>query len=229
MSTTATSFQAYQVHMHDTSKSIQSLNLLNNLSLTTIPIPIAGPNEVIIRIRAVALNFRDLLVLSDLYGLPTQNGITPCLDASGTIHSAGPGSKWHDQIGTKVIVALTKDWVDGDVAALNFLNVLGAAGKNGTLSQYVVLDDGFLVRAPHNLSFEEAATLGCAGGTAWNILTSVTVEKGTTVVTQGTGGVSCFVIQVRDNPHLLSRWFHSSTVCKLISTHSLQLQWEPKS
>jgi NADPH:quinone reductase-like Zn-dependent oxidoreductase len=196
MASTATLSQAYQVHLVDTTRALQSPTLLNNLSLANVPIPTPGPNSVVLRVRAVALNFRDLLVLSDNYALPTTPGIVPCLDAAGEIYSAGLGSRWQSGIGTKVIVALSKDWVDGDVAAWRLENVLGATGVDGTLAQFVVLHDDFLVRAPRNISFEEAATLSCAGGSATNILSSVAVNQGSTILTQGTGGVSCFVIQV---------------------------------
>jgi NADPH:quinone reductase-like Zn-dependent oxidoreductase len=89
---------------------------------------------------------------------------------------------------------------------VKFENVLGAGTVNGTLAQYIVLDDGWLVEAPKNLTFEEAATLGCAAGTAINVLSSVPIGKGTTVVTQGTGGVSCFAIQV-EVPHFILPMF----------------------
>lgn len=78
-----------------------------------------------------------------------------------------------------------------------FETTRGGAGVDGLLAQYVVVEDPWLVRAPKNFSFEEAAALPCAGATAMNVLTSIPVGKGTTVVAQGMGGVSCFVIQVR--------------------------------
>lgn len=73
---------------------------------------------------------------------------------------------------------------------------MGAGETNGTLAQYVVVEDPWVVRAPKNLTFEEAAALPGAAGTAINVLESVKINKGTTVVTQGTGGVSCAAIQV---------------------------------
>ena len=75
-------------------------------------------------------------------------------------------------------------------------NTLGAGDADGTLAQYAVVEDPWVVRAPKNLGWEEAAALPGAAGTAVNVLESVPVGKGTVVVTQGTGGVSCFVIQV---------------------------------
>ena len=75
-------------------------------------------------------------------------------------------------------------------------NIIGGGTSNGTLSQFVVVPDQWVIRAPKNLSFEEAAALPGAAGTAVNVLESVHIGKGTTVVSQGTGGVSCAVIQV---------------------------------
>lgn len=107
-------------------------------------------------------------------------------------------------------------------------NTLGAGDCNGTLTQYIVVEDEWLIKAPSNLSFEESAALPVAGGTAMNVLTSVQVKKGTTVLTQGTGGVSCFVIQVCDSPFFALRtpllgnsWLNG----KLSSS---QQQWEPQ-
>jgi NADPH:quinone reductase-like Zn-dependent oxidoreductase len=96
-----------------------------------------------------------------------------------------------------VILLTNRDWIDGDVEVVSVENSLGAGTANGTLTQYIVVQDPWVIRAPKNLSFEEAAALPGAAGTAMNVLQSISVGKGTTVVTQGTGGVSCAVIQVR--------------------------------
>lgn len=89
-------------------------------------------------------------------------------------------------------------------------NTLGAGDTNGTLTQYMVVEDEWLIKAPGHLSFEESATLPGAGGTAMNVLTSIVVKKGTTVLTQGTGGVSCLVIQVCHTPSLCPPSLNSS-------------------
>jgi NADPH:quinone reductase-like Zn-dependent oxidoreductase len=96
-----------------------------------------------------------------------------------------------------VILVPNRDWIDGDVRVLNMKNILGSGSVNGTLTQYVIVQDPWVIRAPKNLSFEEAAALPGAAGTAINVLDAISIEKGTTIVTQGTGGVSCAVIQVR--------------------------------
>ncbi|KAH9224909.1 putative zinc-type alcohol dehydrogenase-like protein [Leptodontidium sp. 2 PMI_412] len=148
---------SYQINVIDLSHSHLSPTLLSNLSVKEIPIPIPGPTSVVVRIRAAALNFRDLLCLADspLYPVRTPPGLVP----------------------------------------LDMHNILGSGVVNGTLSQYVVVEDPWLIRAPKNLSFEESAALPGAAGTAMNVLESISIGGNTTVVTQGTGGVSCAVIQ----------------------------------
>lgn len=189
---------SYQVNIVDTSHSHLSPNLLSNLSIKEIPIPSPGPGAVLVRIRAASLNFRDLLTLADspLYPTRTPPGLIPCNDGAGEIVSVGPGSTWKDSIGEAVILLPNRDWIDGDVQVVKMGNTLGAGVVNGTLAQFVVVQDPWIIRAPKNLSFEEAAALPGAAGTAMNVLGSINIERGTTVVTQGTGGVSCAVIQV---------------------------------
>ncbi|KAH7336029.1 putative alcohol dehydrogenase [Rhexocercosporidium sp. MPI-PUGE-AT-0058] len=188
---------SYQINIVDPSHSHLSPNLLSNLSVEEIPIPSPGPTSVVVRIRAVALNFRDLLCLADspLYPVRTSPGLIPCNDGAGEIVSAGLESTWKDSIGDAVILLPSRDWINGDVDVVNMHNILGSGVVNGTLSQYVMVEDPWLIRAPKNLSFEEAAALPGAAGTAMNVLESISVGKDTTVVTQGTGGVSCAVIQ----------------------------------
>jgi len=123
-------------------------------------------------------------------------GLVPGADGAGEIVSVGEGSKWESSIGAAVFLTCNRDWIDGDVSVYNMHNALGAGDINGTLSQYMIVKDPWVVRAPKNLSFEEIASLPGAGGTAINVLQSLEIKKGTTVLTQGTGGVSCFVIQV---------------------------------
>ncbi|KAH6710726.1 putative zinc-type alcohol dehydrogenase-like protein [Leptodontidium sp. MPI-SDFR-AT-0119] len=188
---------SYQINVIDLSHSHLSPTLLSNLSVKEIPIPIPGPTSVVVRIRAAALNFRDLLCLADspLYPVRTPPGLIPCNDGAGEIVSAGLESIWKDSIGKAVILLPSRDWINGDVGAVDMHNILGSGVVNGTLSQYVVVEDPWLIRAPKNLSFEESAALPGAAGTAMNVLESISIGGNTTVVTQGTGGVSCAVIQ----------------------------------
>ncbi|KAG4434652.1 hypothetical protein IFR05_009857 [Cadophora sp. M221] len=188
---------SYQINIVDSSRSRLSPTLINNLSVTEIPNPTPGPTSVVVRIRAAALNFRDLLCLADspLYPIRTPSGLIPCNDSAGEIVSAGLDSIWKDSIGKAVILLPSRDWIGGDADAVNMRNILGSGVVNGTLSQYVVVEDQWLIRAPKNLSFKEAVALPGAAGTAMNVLQSIAVGENTTVVTQGTGGISCAVVQ----------------------------------
>jgi NADPH:quinone reductase-like Zn-dependent oxidoreductase len=219
---------SYQINIVDPSHSHLSPTLLSNLSIKETSIPSPGPGSVLVRIRAVGLNFRDLLCLADspLYPTRTAPGLIPCNDGAGEIVSVGPGSTWKDSIGDTVILLPNRDWIDGDASVVKMENTLGAGTANGTLAQYVVVQDPWILRAPKNLSFEEAAALPGAAGTAMNVLESINIEKGTTVVTQGTGGVSCAVIQVSCYPIinalmlLINKKYAAALGARVIATSS---------
>jgi hypothetical protein len=214
---------AYQINIVDESHSHLSPNLLQNLSLTTVPITKPGPGHVLVRIHAAALNFRDLLCLADspVYPVRTVPGLVPCSDGAGKIVETGPNSTWQGSVGQAVILVPNRDWLDGE-CNVQAENTLGAGNINGTLAQYIVVEDAWVVRAPTNLSFEEAAALVSTAGTAINVLESIEVKKGTTVVTQGTGGVSCAVIQVPLPPDPIS-----SHPCPLTARTSTPLPSAP--
>lgn len=170
-----------------------------SLSLITLPsVPTPGPNQALIRIQAVSLNYRDVLVIdhSPSYPLEAKPNLTPCSDGAGVIEQPGPGSKWKK--GDRVFVH-PNTWKKGaDPRHFDLRLTMGGGAADGTLRRYVVWDDDRIVRAPDNLSIEEVATLYTAGVTAWNSLFrgNMKLEPGMTVLTQGTGGVSCFAIQV---------------------------------
>lgn len=218
---------SYQINIVDQSHSHLSPTLLSNLSVKESALPTPGPGSVLVRIRAAALNFRDLLCLADspLYPTRTPPGLIPCSDGAGEIVSTGPGSTWKDSIGKAVILAPNRDWLDGDVEVVRMSNILGSGVVNGTLAQYMIVQDPWVVLAPKNLSFEEAAALPGAAGTAINVLESVKIGNGTTVVTQGTGGVSCAVIQVRSQDiieimALTNRQYAAAMGARVIATSS---------
>lgn len=191
--------QIYQIQPPAEAQDELPASFLHSLKLNTVPIPVPGNGSVLVRIRAAALNHKDLYIIanSSIYPIPAKNGLVPCLDGAGEIVSTGPDSKWKDSIGEAVIVHPQTSWIDGDVSNFDLASCLGAGDVDGLLAQHVVVADEWLAKAPKNCSFAEAASLPCAGATAVNILSSIAVDKGSTVVTQGTGGVSCFVIQVR--------------------------------
>lgn len=168
-------------------------NTLDGLVQVDIEQPKPGPGQVLVRIRATSLNFRDLAVLSGNYpGGAVQRDTIPLSDGAGEVADVGSGVD-RFKVGDRVAGTFFQVWVEGrpppTIAALG--NPL-----DGVLAEYVVLDQEGLVRLPENLSWEEGATLPCAGLTAWNATTvSDNVRPGETVLLLGTGGVSIFALQ----------------------------------
>jgi NADPH:quinone reductase-like Zn-dependent oxidoreductase len=149
------------------------------------PAPMA--NQVLVRMRAASLNFRDLAIVNGKYiGGPVLSDTIPLSDGAGEIVAAGTGVKdFH--VGDRVVAT----FMQGDPPA-----PLGSP-LDGVLAEYALFDPKGLLRIPDHLSYEEAATLPCAGVTAWNALFyGRTLRPGDTVVTLGTGGVSIFVLQL---------------------------------
>ncbi|KAF2499320.1 NAD(P)-binding protein [Lophium mytilinum] len=169
-----------------------------SLSLTLsspLPKPTPGPHQILLRITAISLNYRDLMVATHAYPLPAKPSLIPGLDGAGVIEATGPDSAW--AAGDAVLV-FSSTWYAGGFENLDFMTILGSGDMDGTLQRYMVLDDARAVRAPRNLSGVEAATLGTAGATVVNALLwgPARVRKGDVVLTLGTGGVSCFGIQI---------------------------------
>ena len=197
--------QAWQILPIAASHNEYDPAVLENLTLRGTPVPIAGPRQVVVRMRAAALNFRDLLVTADSLNYPvrTTAGLVPCSDGAGQIESVGADSKW--KVGDEVILMPNESWKSGGVEKFKIELALGGGTTRGTLTRHRLVGDEWLVRKPENLTFEEAASLPTAGGTAINALfhnpglaeeADVMALKGRTVLAQGTGGVSCFVIQL---------------------------------
>lgn len=160
--------------------------------------PSPGPGQALVRVRAVSLNYRDLLVLRGTYprGPATREVLVPCSDAVGEVVGLGPGEP-RLKLGERVLASFFQGWLDGpfvfDVAAGSALG----GSIDGVLSEYVALDARSLVRAPSNLDDVSAATLPCAGVTAWVALHELDrIGPGQTLLAQGTGGVSLFALQL---------------------------------
>jgi NADPH:quinone reductase-like Zn-dependent oxidoreductase len=165
------------------------------LNLVDRPKPVAGPGEVLIRVRAVSLNYRDLLNVRGRMGAGSKPGLIPLSDGAGEVAEVGPGVT-RVRIGDRVAGIFTPGWVSGRMRPGMFESSLGAGKTDGMLREYAMLHESAVVHIPEHLSFEEAATLPCAAVTAWNALVPVGhVAAGETVVVQGTGGVSIFGLQ----------------------------------
>jgi NADPH:quinone reductase-like Zn-dependent oxidoreductase len=165
------------------------------LELMTIPDPKPGPKEVLVRVSAVSLNYRDKLLADGLYNANLHFPITQVADACGEVVETGPGVT-RFRAGERVITHYATRWIDGEGSADASLHTLGNTIP-GALADYFVLSEEALVRAPDHLSDDEAACLPCAGITAWYALVEKgRLRQGQTVLIQGTGGVSIFGVQI---------------------------------
>jgi NADPH:quinone reductase-like Zn-dependent oxidoreductase len=158
-----------------------------------VPEPVAGPGQVVVRVRALSLNYRDLMVADGRYGqvaLP----LVPLSDGAGEIAAVGAGvTQW--KAGDRVAGTFFQDWTSGPFRRQTLESALG--GKlPGMAAEFVVLGAQGVIAIPDHLSFAEAATLPCAGLTAWQALvTRGNVSADETVLVLGTGGVSIFALQ----------------------------------
>jgi NADPH:quinone reductase-like Zn-dependent oxidoreductase len=168
---------------------------LDNLRLIDAETPRPGPGEILVRVRAVSLNFRDLMVVSGTYNPRMKLPAVPGSDCAGEVVEIGDGvAEW--KVGDRVCSTLIPGWLSGGPTQEASKTAIGAGGSPGVFSEYRVFDESAVVRAPQHLSFEEAATLPCAAVTAWHALVvSGSVRPGETVLTLGTGGVSIFALQ----------------------------------
>jgi NADPH:quinone reductase-like Zn-dependent oxidoreductase len=157
------------------------------------PTPTPGPGEVLVGVRAVSLNYRDLMMVKGLYSSRMALPRIPCSDGAGEVVAVGAGvTMW--KAGDRVAGIFMQNWIDGPLTPAKAKGALGG-DIDGMLADYVVLHEIGLVPIPEHLSFQEAATLPCAAVTAWNALAAGDVTPGSTVLLQGTGGVSLFALQ----------------------------------
>ena len=168
---------------------------IDALNLAERPSPEPGHGEVLVRMRASSLNYRDLMTVQD----PVSRGLpyprVPNSDGAGEVLAVGPGVS-RFKPGDRVAGCFFQRWDDGDITADGMASALGGA-MDGVLAEEVVLAERGLVAIPDHMTFAEGATLPCAALTAWNGL----VERGglmagETVLCIGTGGVSIFALQI---------------------------------
>jgi NADPH:quinone reductase-like Zn-dependent oxidoreductase len=167
---------------------------IDKLQLAEKPIPQPGPKEVLVKIRAVSLNYRDLLITLGKYNPRMHLPRIPASDGAGEVIAVGEGVT-HVKTGDRVAGIFMQNWLDGPPTSAKHRGALGG-DIDGMLAEYVVLPEDGVVPVPEHLSWEEASTLPCAGVTAWNaVVHAGNIKAGDTVVIQGTGGVSIFALQ----------------------------------
>jgi NADPH:quinone reductase-like Zn-dependent oxidoreductase len=156
------------------------------------PSPKPGPGEIVVRMRAASLNYRDLLMVEGKAGgkLP----LIPFSDGAGEVAAVGAGVT-RVRAGDRVCPLFFQSWLAGDVGAKSRAAALGGSVP-GVLQEEMLLSAEGVAKIPAGFSFAEAATLPCAALTAWRALAvEGGLASGQTVLVQGTGGVSIFALQ----------------------------------
>jgi NADPH:quinone reductase-like Zn-dependent oxidoreductase len=163
------------------------------LTLVERPAPALGPTDVRVRVRAVSLNFRDLNVIKG--ARKRKAPIVPVSDGAGEVIEVG-AAVTRCAVGDRVAGSFFPTWLSGDLSDYHHAHALGG-GQDGMLAEQVVLPESAWLHIPARLSFEAAATLPCAGVTAYHALFEAAhLRAGDVVLVQGTGGVSIFGLQL---------------------------------
>jgi NADPH:quinone reductase-like Zn-dependent oxidoreductase len=166
---------------------------IDGLVLREHDIPKPGPSQVLVRVRATSLNARELMILRGDYPLPVKADVVAVSDGAGEVAEIGEGVT-RVKVGDRVAASLFPLWLDGPFS-FDVAPQIGGS-LDGMLTEYAVLSEQGLVQIPGHLSYEEAATLPCAGVTAWHALTDGRPPvPGDTLLTLGSGGVSLFALQ----------------------------------
>jgi NADPH:quinone reductase-like Zn-dependent oxidoreductase len=171
---------------------------VDHLERVELPMLQIAPGMVLIKVHAVSLNYRDLMMVKGFYNPKMALPRIPCSDGAGEVAAIGEGVH-RVRVGDRVCGIFMQRWLDGPPTAEKSKAALGG-DVDGMLAEYVLLAQDGVVSFPEHLSYEEAATLPCAGVTAWNSLHHAgepghAALPGETIVIQGTGGVSIFALQ----------------------------------
>lgn len=167
---------------------------LQNLHIVDRPSPSPKPGQLKLEMKAVSLNFRDLLMIRGMYNPKQPLPLIPCSDGVGVVVDIGEGvdEEW---LGKRVCPIFAQKWRSGEPTKSKLKSTLGGP-LDGVLAEEMVVDAESVVEAPEHLEDAEAAALPCAGVTAWNALVEQgDLTAGDTLLTLGTGGVSTFAVQ----------------------------------
>jgi NADPH:quinone reductase-like Zn-dependent oxidoreductase len=166
-----------------------------SLALVDKPVPKAGAGEVLVRLKAATLNYRDLLTVKGGYGSRQKFPLVPVSDGAGVVEAVGAGVRTFAP-GDRVIGSFFENWLGGEPSEARMRSALGGSA-DGVLTEYRLFPAHALAKTPEHLSDIEAAALPCAGVTAWSAVVKLgNVKPGQIVLTQGTGGVSLFALQL---------------------------------
>ena len=165
------------------------------LTLAEIDHPKLLPNQVLVKMKSVSFNFRDLLVVKGVDSWRPPAGRIPVSDGVGYIVEVGAAVK-SLALNDRVAGLFLPNWLEGKLSPEKLVNPLGGRLYDGVLQEYVVFDESAVITVPDFLSDEAAATLPCAGLTAWHGLKEKgNIGQGDTVLIQGTGGIALFSAQ----------------------------------
>ncbi len=173
---------------------VSDAGLPDALQKVDLPDPAPGHGEVLIRVRACSLNYRDLMIAKGGYPRNKKCPVVPLSDGAGEVAAVGEGVAGF-AVGDRVAGTFMRDWAAGPLTERAAASSLGG-GVDGMLRQRVALPASAVVKTPAHLSFEQAATLPCAAVTAWHALQAAGTTAGQTVLLLGTGGVSTFGLQL---------------------------------
>ncbi len=167
---------------------------LDHLQIRDLPTPEPGPREVRVRMRAVSLNYRDLLMVNGIYGAQTTLPLTPFSDGCGVVEAVGEGVT-RFKVGDRVATLFFQNWISGPPTPEALRSALGLPIPGAGRELAVFHEDG-LSKVPDALTDHQVATLPCAALTAWRALfCDARLVPGDVVLVQGTGGVSIFGLQ----------------------------------
>jgi NADPH:quinone reductase-like Zn-dependent oxidoreductase len=167
---------------------------IDNVTLADRSEPRPGPGQVVLKMRAFSLNYRDLLVVKGLYNPKLKLPLVPLSDGVGEVVAIGDGVS-RVKTGDRVCPLFMQEWIAGELTDGKARSALGG-GNDGVLAEYAVFHEDGVIAVPAHLSEAEAATLPCAALTAWHaLMTEGQLCAGDVVLIQGTGGVSLFALQ----------------------------------
>ena len=169
---------------------------LDNLVKVERPDPKPGPGQVLIKVKATSINYRDLLLVQGFYNPKQPLPIIPFSDGAGEVVEVGEGVT-RVKVGDRVANCFFQGWISGKPAPEKVAGTSMGSPLDGMLTELIAIDAEAVVHLPDHLSYEEGATLPCAALTAWSCLfRHGSVSAGQTVLALGTGGVSIFALQL---------------------------------
>ncbi len=167
---------------------------IDALKLAEKAVPKPGHKQVLVRMKAASVNYRDILMIEGKYNPRLHKPRVPFSDGAGEVIELGPeASRW--KVGDRVLSTFFQQWPSGRISPEAAKSALGGE-IDGVMAEYVLFAEDGLVSIPEHLSYEEGATLPCTGVTAWHALNAGGLTCGDTVLTLGTGGVSVFAVQL---------------------------------